>query len=300
MIKNRQVSVVTETAVITRNDDLKEGVRLAVENNRQTISIVHDISDDLEDRENIPANEHAVIDLAFLADIPNLEGLSINSDRIEQIINFEVLYELKFLKELQFSWTNDWSKKVQNETLDLSKLKSLTYFESDYNKHIINIHHCSQLEFLGLWNYKATDLDDLSTLPHLEMLRLPLSGMKTLDFNGAFSQLKVFWLTHDKTITSIDAMGKCPVLERIYIEKCTKLKDINLASDSLLILELDKVSNLKFLNQLPNLKELKFNNLLDGDMSPLFQRKWENVHFYPDKRPHYSHSIKEVRALIKQ
>jgi len=279
-------------------------VRLAVENNCRSISINYETRFDMDDWEenweNAPANEHAVIDLAFLADIPNLEELSINSDSIEQIINFEALYELKFLKHLNFLWMHDWSKTVQNETLDLGKLKALTYFESDYNEHIVNIHHCSPLEYLGLWNYKATDLDDLSTLPYLQMLRLSVSSMKTLDFNGSFSQLKEFWITHDKTITSIDAMGKCPVLEKIYIEKCSKLKDINLASDSLLTLELDKVSNLNFLNQLPNLKVLSFKNLLDGDMSPLFQRKWENVHFYPGKRPHYSHSLKELTTLIKE
>ena len=64
---------------------------------------------------------------------------------------------------------------------------------------------------------------------------------------------------------------------------------------------LDRVADLKFLANPPNLSALYFTDLKDGDMEPILQRfrsPWQ-VDFYPYERPHYQYSKKQLHALLE-
>ena len=58
-------------------------------------------------------------------------------------------------------------------------------------------------------------------------------------------------------------------------------------------------ADLAFVPQLPALDYVGFENVLDGDLSPLLKSaSLTKVGFHPAKRKHYSHSQAEIQKLI--
>ena len=155
---------------------------------------------------------------------------------------------------------------------------------------------------MQIWFFPDKDFSEIGRLRNLQELELIQCKTATLDGINDMPSLKKIFLRYSRTLQNIDALSGCPNLEEIWIEKCAKLLDINLKSQSLHTLHLDCVANLNFLPQLPrNMKLFSFADLKDGNMQPIldFFTHPDQVGFSP-KRPHYQYTLDELLNLLAQ
>lgn len=97
---------------------------------------------------------------------------------------------------------------------------------------------------------------------------------------------------------TLDGIEGLQCLERIVIGHCRALTDIALASESLRVCLLDKVTTLSFLRQCPNLERLAFTNLLDGQIDVIIDQRIPEVFFTPGFRKQYQYSKRELRGIL--
>ncbi len=232
-------------------------------------------------------------DVSWLAKHKKIRRLGYN------FTDFNVLYQLPNLEILYLPdmAENDWKTK---NILDFSRLTKLKELHASWHKCMTNIGACPNLEELHLWHYTAKDFSDLGRSPNLRKLKLIQAKTKTLDGMTGLQHLKRAEFYYCRSLHNIDALSYCPNLEFIYIEKCAKLLDYQLASNSLKHLALDRVSNLEFIKICPNLNRLYFRDLKDGNLQPILDQfhSSEQVGMFPAKQPHYQYSEKELHALL--
>lgn len=165
---------------------------------------------------------------------------------------------------------------------------------------MVNLGGCKTLEKMKIWFYPDQDFSEIGQLNRLEELTMIQCKTLTLDGITDMPALKQIELKYSRTLQNIDALANCPNLDLVWIEKCSQLININLKSASISRLLLDRVANLNFLPQLPNLKRLLIADLKDGNMQPILDctDQLESVGLYPTKRPHYQYSERELHALL--
>ena len=69
---------------------------------------------------------------------------------------------------------------------------------------------------------------------------------KTLNGIRELKNLEKISVSYCRNLHNVDALSSCPKLKTVLLKKCAKLLNINLASNSLERLTLDRVTDLKF------------------------------------------------------
>lgn len=291
--------------LFTRYDDYENAINLIVKEKIKEVHIQTNISGvaSLFSAETInilePEKKSLILDLSWLNGLNQLESVYIYPSSDIHIIGLSTLYSLENLKHLEFQFFTNWES-LTEETLDLNKFKKLKSFTSVWNNKIINLSSCVSLEKLQIRLYPKLDCQEVRELINLKYLQIMESKIKNLNGIENLQHLKSLIIGHCRQLENIDNIGKCLSLESIHIEKCAKLLDVNILSQSLKKITLDKVSNLKFLYDCPNVERLFFNDNRDGNMDPIIDNRIKEVYFYPAKRPHYQYSEKELHQILKQ
>ena len=133
-------------------------------------------------------------------------------------------------------------------------------------------------------------------LAKIRLIQLRHQRLQGLDRSPKLSSLE---LSHSSKLVGIGGIPQC--LASLRIKRCAKLRDLAFLArhPKLEFLYVDVMADLAFVPQLPALDYVGFENVLDGDLSPLLKSaSLTKVGFHPAKRKHYSHSQAEIQKLI--
>lgn len=230
-------------------------------------------------------------DLAFLREFPFVKGLEIVSP-LSGGFDLDPIRALKGLRSLTVS---------DKVSLDLREFPELEELRVVWDKGL-RLEGSSSLRLLHLRQYrpKSGDLAELPMLPKLEALDLVQAPLKSLDGVERFPALRHLELAYTRTLRTLSAL-RTTKLESLFFKACPKIGDYAALADvkglrNLRINGCARIPSLKFLDQLPVLKEFRFvgTSVEDGDLTPIL--RLHSVGF--DAKRHYSHSPKEVEAIL--
>lgn len=238
---------------------------------------------DMEQIENLEANEKEIVSLNGLEYAENLETLNLNDN---QISNISSLSGLSGLQEL---WLNDnqlseiWALSdlenlhglglINNQIEDISplyelnNLRGLGLSENEISD-ISSLSGLSNLSEIWLHNNHISDVSPLSELSNLERLSLSGNNISNISPLSGLNNLALLNL-HDNQISEIEALSDLSNLEGLglndnQIEDITPLSGLN--NLGMLWLHYNEISDVSPLSYLDNLQDLKLQyNYLDTD-----------------------------------
>lgn len=208
-------------------------------------------------------------------------------------LNFSALYTMKSLKELSFT-----DKKFR---LDFSLLPQLEVLHFTYNDGLLNLGSLKYLCDLLIVSSSLSDCSILTGLINLKTLRI-VGGFTSLAGISAATALENLNISYSPKLTDISEINKLKSLHTLHIEKCKVLNDFSVLKDNETISDLfiSELDSLSFVPAMKKLKELKFWNLKDGDISPvLASPSLDEVFFHPAKK-HYTHQVDEINRLLSE
>ena len=230
------------------------------------------------------------INLLFLSDLPNLKSIWLDLLG-DCIIDFG---EMKKLQKVNLPWCSQYSNFNSLSTLielrivgynkssledfrQMTELKKLILWDPTINS-LMGIEGCLSLNYMDLFRAKKLQsLKGIERLNKLEYLHI-LSCHKLLDISAVFE------------------LGN---LRKLTIEKCKNIKEISLVEESSIEwLILDSVDNLYFISKMPKLNTLLFENIENGDLSPLLNHPTLSIVDFPNKKK-YTHTRLEIVNSLK-
>ncbi|EBA1173900.1 toxin, partial [Salmonella enterica] len=232
------------------------------------------------------------LDLSPLTENDNIHSLHIIDDIDLKKIDLSPLYEMKNIKKITMKYLKgsiDFSKFQKLETLYITK--------ADAEIDILNI---DTLVDLLLVSIKNTNCEFISSLRSLNTLRISSVSIETLSGIELLSNLKSLKITYSPNVIDISSINKIKTLSYLHVEKCKKLTEFSFLRDneSICDLFLSDVDSLSFIPEMKSIKNLKFWNLKDGDLSYLLNSSTlKTVDFHPDKKS-YSHRKDEINKKI--
>lgn len=253
-----------------------------------------------------PYNNNGVktVDFSCLAGLTSIKRIVIlfnpfaTSHQKIILTGFNALYTLPHLRELDFDFLSDDWTIAKGEVFDMAKCQNLKRYEGRLDKNMINLAQCISLQVLYLRHFNETDFSLLSNLKNLREIRF--AQLKCTNANGLqyLPNLEKVELLSANQLTDISALNDCTNLTQIKTERCPKLNDIQLKSNSLQSVWLwHKINNLDFIQHCPKLNHLGFKELVDGNLQPIIDAKIANFHF--EKKKHYSHGLRELEKLMQ-
>lgn len=236
-------------------------------------------------------------DISFLPACPSLEYLSIIPSYTCQKFDFSPLYAMPNLKWLFCATTfGDDNKKFAQ--LDCSKLFGVRRLSIDGKQKELRADGLCNLRSLflhsGTFPHENLDaLHDCRNLLNLWFTQNPICSLCGIEYLPSLKRLELDLCTK---LEDISALASCAEnLTWLKIESCNKITDFSVLGELkklefLTIKGNNTISNLSFVQKLPNLKYLFFTiKVEDGDLSHCEGIPY--VHFV-DRR-HYSHKSKD-------
>ena len=230
------------------------------------------------------------INLLFLSDLPNLKSIWLDLPG-DCIIDFG---KMKKLQKVNLSWSSQYSNFNSLSTLielrivgynkssledfrQMTELKKMILWDPTINS-LMGIEGCLSLNYMDLFRAKKLQsLKGIERLNKLEYLHI-LSCHKLLDISAVFE------------------LGN---LRKLTIEKCKSIKEISLVEESSIeFLHLDSIDNLYFISKMPKLETLLFENIENGDLSPLLGHPTLTNVWFPNKKK-YTHTRLEIVNSLK-
>ncbi|QCR21643.1 hypothetical protein [Pontibacter sp. SGAir0037] len=197
----------------------------------------------------------------------------------------------------------------KNNHIKFEEIPAGEYINFDWKEDDIASIDFSNCKYLIVWHHqsKEKDFSNLPDIPNLLYLEVNWSRSTSLNGLSKFKELKrleLHYCTKLETLDGIESLNK--EIEHIHISQSKKLTSherITLLNQLRVLCfnECGVIDNLKFLKELPQLKDFRFvnSNVLDGDLSPILQHpKLENAGFL-NKR-HYSHKDTFVEDYLKR
>jgi internalin A len=213
--------------------------------------------------------QHRFTDLSPLANLQQLEVLTINQNQVADIT------PLKGLKQLQYLSLHGNKISSLQALAGLTNLISLTVSKNKIND-LRPLAALSQLESLDLSSNRVKDLQPLVSLRQLRDLSLNSNQIEDITPLAQFSQLAVKTLDlldlSDNQIRSVKGLENFKALERLFLQN-NKIKDLqSLAALTMLTglyLNNNSVSDLRPLATLQKLEQLELASNLIHDLRPL-------------------------------
>jgi hypothetical protein len=250
--------------------------------------------------------------LDFLSKFPGIKHVRI----VNGVIDVIGLYKLEKLETLILNNHN-------KQSLSFSEFPNLTKCYFEWNKESTSIFNCPNITHLGVGNLPVNQFSELSKLNHLIDLRIGNSKIESLDMFPVMTNLEVLDLSYLNKIENLNGIEKfinlknlefynlsklenitsiseCVFLSKLSIENCKNILNID-GVDGLYELEyfaINNCSSIESLTPLINLKKLdkvffiENTNVIDGDLSPLLNRKLNKLFFRA--RRHYSHKKEQL------
>lgn len=219
--------------------------------------------------------------LEFLYELPFLKALSI--PEMKENIDLSPIYDLKNLQTL------DWFD--INNRLEVNRISQLEELSFTYSKNIILEGNKIVKEVY------IRELPDFSKIPCMQSVeKLKVLGYKniSLEFiNCSFPNLIDFTLVSAKKLESLKCLEFLE-LNTLELEKINKSCDLSILEKCKIIEALYlriKIENCAFITNMPNLKIFFCNEVIDGNLEPIFKSNLEKV--YISKIPKTAHYTKQ-------
>lgn len=263
-------------------DFLSDGLLYAKKENKHNIKIT-----------NPKSNLNGDVALMPLIGDENIFSFYIADDVNLKKINLEPLYSMKNIRRLSMQYLKgciDFSRIPTLETLYVTK--------ADGEMDALFIDGLKELLLVSIKNY---DCGFISALRNLKVLRISSGRMNNLSGIESLDKLEALKLTYCPDLVDVSSVGGLKSLSSFHVEKCKGVKDLSCLSgnESISDLFLSSVESLDFVTTMKNIKNLKFWELKDGDLTYLLDTpSLERVDFYPQKK-HYTHGKDEINKLIK-
>ena len=157
------------------------------------------------------------------------------------------------------------------------------------------------LEELTLWDAKNTNLNGLCQLTNIRTLEI-VRSRKMIDIRGLCNsnRLKELSLYYCNNITDISVLNRLSRVKILRLRNCKLLQDLTqlVPNNTIKQISISSLKDLKFLAGMKKLKFLHFDDVIDGDISPLLDSSLEFVGMVSKKK--YSHTEKEVNLILER
>ena len=215
--------------------------------------------------------------LDFLEECPSLTRFRIvPADTAMDHFDFSPLYRRPKIEFFHCDTEYGGLKPDKKATVDLSKLPKLEELWIEWDKGTKNFEGTTTLKKLTI--ERRLDFRDIHMFGRntdLQDLEVVLCGLRDLNGIEAFQKLRYLHLWYCRNISDISALASLQdSLQLLLIEKCPKIKDFSVLASlkSLRMLVLrgaNKLPDLEFLNELPNLQHFVFDmDVESGDLTP--------------------------------
>ena len=177
----------------------------------------------------------------------------------------------------------------------MAKFESLEYLlVREKPKRISNLSRCKNLKHLYCNQWKIVDVDDLKCLKGLKSLTLEFCDrLQSLNGVEGLAVLEKISIIYCLKLRKIEGLGGIKdSLKCFIVEDCNKIEDWTtikylcnlerLFLSSFQTRVVNKIASLKFIEQMPKLKEFMTNyKIEDGDLTPLLKvEKVDILKFY--------------------
>lgn len=151
---------------------------------------------------------------------------------------------------------------------------------------------------MGCQNINLNGLCQLTNIRTLEIVR----SRKMIDIRGLCNsnRLKELSLYYCNNITDISVLNRLSRVKILRLRNCKRLQDLTqlVPNNTIKQISISSLKDLKFLAGMKKLKFLHFDDVIDGDISPLLDSSLEFVGMVSKKK--YSHTEKEVNLILER
>lgn len=227
-----------------------------------------------------------------LSVLPHLKKLGLWIDKVFTI-DFSLFPKLE---ELEYYHTK------QTENVDaLINLKRLHIYNFKSNE-LEELRNMNSLGELTLWDAKNTNLNGLCQLTNIRMLDI-VRSRKMIDISGLrnSNRLEELNLSYCNNITDISVLSHISGLKTLRLLNCKQLQDLTqlIPNNTIECINISVLKDLLFLAGMKQLKSLCFDDVINGDISPLLgSHSLESVSMVSKKK--YTHTEKEVNLILER
>jgi len=239
---------------------------------------------------NLSFNQYDGFDSMELSNYSKLPSVK----RIEVVIENIASDELMKFENIEHLYLSSALKQEFN----LSIFKKLEYLNIEFNENIKNLGDLNSLKRLVVRKFNG-NLNEISKLKNLEELEIIQGNTNSIEFIKELKNLKVLKLSYLKKLSDIMPISELK-LNELEFDNCKKINYEQVFSkctslQKLVISKSSKLQNIKFLEELKNLKHFSFveTNVEDGDLT--LSRSIDYVGF--DNKKHYNHKNVNGKAI---
>ena len=283
MTTNPEIRV-NGNVVFTTPSAFPEAVELLRRDGLTGVQIAEDWLDAQEDA--------PLCDLSILAhSAPNVEQFSVAPGiKASRLASFDSIYALENLRELGLH---------QYSHIDVGRFPLLSKLFVRDSKSLDGLCSAKGLRSLTVWGLRSGNLSVLGCRASLEELKIVQASAKVTDLTGldGFVSLRELEVHHCRSLRSLSAPP--PSLVVLKVQACPKMADFSFLehNESLDFLFTSTLSTLGFLPSMTRITRLGFENVLDGDLSPILRTRTIQFLGFSDKK-NYSHKRADLlRAL---
>lgn len=227
-----------------------------------------------------------------LSVLPRLNKLGLWADKVFTI-DFSLFPKLEELKYYHTKQTEN-----VNVLVNLKRLHIYNFKSNDLEE----LRNMDSLEELTLWDAKNTNLNGLCQLTNLRMLYI-VRSRKMTDVSGLCNsnRLEELNLSYCNNITDISVLSRLSRLKTLRLLNCKRLQDLTqlVPNNTIEHINISSLKDLLFLAGMKQLKSLCFDDVINGDISPLLgSHSLESVSMVSKKK--YTHTEKEVNLILER
>lgn len=232
------------------------------------------------------------LDFSIFSNRLFITGLDISdSFRIRNLSNLEELYTLSNLRTLSF--------RDSKFAIDFSRLPQLEKLILRYNKKLKNISALKNLKHILIESLNEGDLQLLSGLESLQILRLTRGTFISTSGIEGLSKIERMDIHYQSKVQDISNINALPNLWKLHIERCKSLSNYSFLKGNTSIKDLfiDNLDSIDFVPSMPNLEKIYFWCSKDGNMSPLLESKSLKSIYFSQNKKYYSHTVQQIHEL---
>jgi hypothetical protein len=232
-------------------------------------------------------------DISFLRELPQLRAFTIIDLTIPSVQPIHFLHQLRHLKVITYCKT----------AIRFSEFPQLEDCSLEWRPKSESLFSCVTLKRLFVNRYRGKNVDMFSRLINLESLALLNAPLRNLLGLSSLQHLEHLRLGNLRQLASLNGIEGLPRLQELNINTCRHIGSIDQVGSlwQLRKLYLNNCAGIESFRPLENLKALESvifwesTNIRDGDLSPLVhQKNLSNISF--QNRRHYSHRREDFGA----
>jgi hypothetical protein len=244
-------------------------------------------------------NEHVGwrgLGLAFLLEIPGIQGLDVLSDKVADV---SPVFQLKNLKTLSLFCR----AKVAGDFSELAHLESLGLGWRNVYSSVFELTGLRRISIIG---YPEKDLTRWATNRDLERLRVESRKLEGLDGIVRFPNVRQVHLCRCPALRSLDELGSATSIQELRLSHCAGIEDWSPISRlaGLRVLEIEDCREIESVAPITKCRKLERlqiagnTMILNGDLSSLASLPNLNTVLLARSK-HYSHSGEELEKKRK-